>query len=444
MINNIENDPQGGHTAGRDSVRYNFESRTAKTKRKAPKIIFVIIGLIVAITGAIIIFRSFASTLPSVGAVNNWFNTDGGTRLSVNMTPLFGEEGYHFYSLAPLFKGLNYGLYSGIQTNGNLGDGKDVGNIFVFSVWNAKSAKPENGAVATPFGGEGVGYSLRMRYDWKVGNTYKIEVYRVGQNQSTKEWVWAASITNLTDGKSVKIGEINGTPQSEKLGGGSAFHERYIGFSPVCTATSSNLEKAGVRFSSLSSDAASSFAGNSGKNNVFTSADCANFIQVKNSSTEAFTGFGVAGNDFSKAISPVTSSASSIPVYRHYSPSRGAHFFTTNKAESDKIKSQGWNYEGIAWQVSSSPNSKPVYRHYSPSRGRHFYTTNKAESDKIKSQGWNYEGIAWYASPTQTTIPIFRHYSPSRGAHFYTRDKNESDKIKSQGWNFEGIEYYAF
>jgi hypothetical protein len=152
-----------------------------------------------------------------------------------------------------------------------------------------------------------------------------------------------------------------------------------------------------------------------------------------------------AGNTSDYAdIYSKTTGTSSVPVYRHYSPSRGAHFFTTNKAESDKIKSQGWNYEGTAWQVSNSTNSKPVYRHYSPSRGRHFYTTNKAESDKIKSQGWNYEGIAWYASPTQTSIPIFRHYSPSRGAHFYTRDKNESDKIKSQGWNFEGIEYYAF
>jgi hypothetical protein len=92
----------------------------------------------------------------------------------------------------------------------------------------------------------------------------------------------------------------------------------------------------------------------------------------------------------------------------------------------------------------STPNSKPVYRHYSPSRGRHFYTTSLNESNTIRSQGWNYEGIAWYASETPTSYPVYRHYSPTRRAHFYTKNKAESDAIKSQGWNFEGITYYAF
>jgi len=132
------------------------------------------------------------------------------------------------------------------------------------------------------------------------------------------------------------------------------------------------------------------------------------------------------------------------PVYRHYNPSRGSHFYTTDLNESNIIRSQGWNYEGIAWRVSANPNSKPVYRHYSPSRGRHFYTTSLNESNTIRSQGWNFEGIAWYASETVTSQPIYRHYSPSRRAHFYTKDLNESNIIRSQGWNFEGIEYYAF
>jgi len=132
-----------------------------------------------------------------------------------------------------------------------------------------------------------------------------------------------------------------------------------------------------------------------------------------------------------------------VPVYRHYSPTRGAHFFTTDLNESNSIRLQGWNYEGAAWNVSTSVTSKPVYRHYNPSRGRHFYTTSISESNTIRAQGWNYEGIAWYASPTTTSAPIYRHYSPSRGAHFYTKDVNESNIIRTQGWNYEGIEYYA-
>lgn len=132
------------------------------------------------------------------------------------------------------------------------------------------------------------------------------------------------------------------------------------------------------------------------------------------------------------------------PVYRHYSPTRGSHFYTTDLNESNTIRAQGWNFEGIAWRVSPNPNSKPVYRHYSPSRGRHFYTTSQNESSTIRPQGWNYEGVAWYASETTTSQPIYRHYSPTRRAHFYTKDLNESNIIRSQGWNFEGIEYYAF
>ena len=84
-----------------------------------------------------------------------------------------------------------------------------------------------------------------------------------------------------------------------------------------------------------------------------------------------------------------------------------------------------------------------MYRHYNPSLGRHFYTTDLNESNIIRSQGWNYEGIAWYAAPTATSIPVYRHYSPARRAHFYTKDLNESNIIRYQGWNYEGIAYYS-
>ena len=441
MNNNIENDLKDGHTAGKDSVRYKFESRTAKTKRKAPKIIFIIIGLIVAISGAIIIFRSFANTAPSVGRINNWLKLDGATKLSIDMLPIIGDMGYHFYSLNSFFKGQNYGLYSGIQTNGNLGDGKDVGKIFIFRVWNAKSAKPENGAVATRFDGEGSGYSLRLRYDWKLYTRYKIDIYRLGREPVSNNWIWGSSITDLRTKKTTKIGEISATPQAEKLNGGSAFHERFQGTAPVCTERSSNLEKVGVRFSNISADVPSSFEGNSGRNNIFNYNPCIRYISNINTAINAYTGFGLSPLGLSNYYSfyePKT------PVYRHYSPSRGSHFFTTSKAESDKIRNEGWKFEGLAWDVSKNSNSIPVFRHYSPSRGRHFYTKNKAESDKIRNEGWKFEGIAWYSNPLSVKNPIYRHYSPSRRAHFYTRDKNESDKIKSQGWNFEGIEYYAF
>lgn len=142
---------------------------------------------------------------------------------------------------------------------------------------------------------------------------------------------------------------------------------------------------------------------------------------------------------------PVTNGqvAPNKPVYRHYNPVRQSHFYTTNLNESNIIRGQGWNYEGIAYQVSASPNNKPVYRHYNPSVGRHFYTTDANESNNIRGQGWNYEGIAWYASEITTSIPVYRHYNSSIKAHFYTIDINESNIIRSQGWNYEGIAWYG-
>jgi hypothetical protein len=132
-----------------------------------------------------------------------------------------------------------------------------------------------------------------------------------------------------------------------------------------------------------------------------------------------------------------------IPIFRHYSPTKGAHFYTSDLNESNIIRSQGWNYEGIAWYASSTANTKPVYRHYNPSIGRHFYTTDLNESNIIRSQGWNYEGNAWYGSVISNSVPIYRHYSSIRRTHFYTTSLAESNLIRRQGWNYEGVAYYG-
>lgn len=131
------------------------------------------------------------------------------------------------------------------------------------------------------------------------------------------------------------------------------------------------------------------------------------------------------------------------PVYRHYSPSRLVHFYTTDLEESMRIRSGGWNYEGIGWYVPTTATSKPIYRHYSPARLSHFFTASESESLNIRPY-WNYEGIGWYASDNPTSTPIYRHYSPARGKHFFTASESESLMIRSQGWNYEGIAWYAF
>jgi hypothetical protein len=72
---------------------------------------------------------------------------------------------------------IDHGGYFGMQANGSNGS-QLVGNMFIFSIWNADAAEPGPGAVATEFEGEGVGYSLRLPHDWQEGVDYRFVLSR--------------------------------------------------------------------------------------------------------------------------------------------------------------------------------------------------------------------------------------------------------------------------
>ncbi len=241
-----------------------------------------------------------------VGSIVNFIDTDGATSISMDMTPMWGEDGFHYYSLASTFKGTDIQLYSGIQTNGNLGKPPDVGNVYIFSIWKATSAFPENGSTPTPFEGEGEGYSLRMKYDWKVGGTYTVRIerqgYDAGLNGGAGGWLWTSSITDKATGIVTKIGAIPTQSQNVNLINGYAFHERFVGNDPKCTQSGSNLEKAGVRFNNLKSNVPIQFSGTSGRNNIFALYLCSMYTHVINTKTEAYTGFGVTKSEFDSKI----------------------------------------------------------------------------------------------------------------------------------------------
>lgn len=247
---------------------------------------------------ALIISPSIASAAePTAGAVNNWFDVSSATYLSVDMKPTYGEAGYHYYSLSPFFEGKSYGLYSGIQTNGNV-SGQEVGNMFIFSVWNATVAFPENGATATPFGGEGVGYSLRKAYDWNVGDTYNISIKRETFDSTNNGYRWSATLKHKESGDTLKLGEITAPSGANFMRSGSLFHERYSGVTLVCSPTSSNLEKAGVTFSNLSSDRSVSINTTPANNNIFASVACDPYIHTTSASGVVSTGFGMTNTEF--------------------------------------------------------------------------------------------------------------------------------------------------
>lgn len=96
------------------------------------------------------------------------------------------------------------------------------------------------------------------------------------------------------------------------------------------------------------------------------------------------------------------------PVHRFWSDKHSSHFYTIREAEKNKLLSEYatvWRYEGVAFYAYPSSGrptwAKPVHRFWSGSKGAHFYTIDEVEKDKLLDRYghvWKYEGIAWYAN----------------------------------------------
>ncbi|MGE5294734.1 MAG: GEVED domain-containing protein [Solirubrobacterales bacterium] len=112
--------------------------------------------------------------------------------------------------------------------------------------------------------------------------------------------------------------------------------------------------------------------------------------------------FELLTNESSAADDPALA-----PVYRFWSTSLGAHFYTIDEAEKEMLiakYSNVWTYEGIAFYAyppeQAPVGSKPVYRFWSATLNRHFYTISESERQNLIDKYpfvWTPEGIAWYA-----------------------------------------------
>jgi hypothetical protein len=112
---------------------------------------------------------------------------------------------------------------------------------------------------------------------------------------------------------------------------------------------------------------------------------------------------GVVYHAFLTAIDPDLR-----PVYRFWSDRLSGHFYTLNAAEKDWLIAQYshiWTFEGVAFYAYASDKhpagTRPVYRFWSPTKSAHFYTVNEAERNNILANYahvWSDEGIAWYAN----------------------------------------------
>ncbi len=149
------------------------------------------------------------------------------------------------------------------------------------------------------------------------------------------------------------------------------------------------------------------------------------------------------------------------PVYRFWSDALGAHFYTINVMERDKLinlYANVWTYEGPAF-LAYAPGDQPagtvaVYRFWSDALGGHFYTTNVTERDKLintLADVWTYEGPVFYvyteSQHPAAAQPVYRFWSAPLGHHFYTISAGERDKLINRFadvWTYELIAWYAY
>jgi hypothetical protein len=116
-----------------------------------------------------------------------------------------------------------------------------------------------------------------------------------------------------------------------------------------------------------------------------------------------------------------------------------------------------WKYEGPVFGAFASPvaGSIPVYRFWSSSYNAHFYTASEEEKnhviDAYPDNVWQYESIAYHAYPGARTgvdtQPMARFWSPTYVNHFFTASVEEAASVRRNFapriWTFEGNVFHV-
>lgn len=200
---------------------------------------------------------AFALSNPTHFVDTQWnlFDAAGYNSIEVDITPEIEEstttDGYYFANTVYFrnYTGTNFGgAYAGFQTNGYSGSSW-IGKMALFSVWDVSSGVGETGGWATPFGGEGTGFSVRIAYNWQVGRTYRLKIY-IDQDAATGDRLWAASLTDLTSSITTRIGRVYVPVARGKIYGPVTFHERYLGPVDAC----SSVKKSQVSFTNMTAN----------------------------------------------------------------------------------------------------------------------------------------------------------------------------------------------
>ncbi|WP_253194659.1 CAP domain-containing protein [Hydrogenophaga sp. A37] len=157
-----------------------------------------------------------------------------------------------------------------------------------------------------------------------------------------------------------------------------------------------------------------------------------------------------AGSTEPRTLNAVTKAATaSVPVYRFYNASTGAHFYTTSATERDSIRARlpSYSYEGTAFEALAQAGTglAPVYRFYNTQTGVHFYTISESEKNLVRDSlpQFHLEGVAYYASQVAATgfRPLYRSYVLNKGFHFYSVNASETAGLAQ--YRAEGVGYYV-
>ncbi|MBL8015226.1 MAG: hypothetical protein JNK26_03505, partial [Candidatus Doudnabacteria bacterium] len=101
-------------------------------------------------------------------------------------------------------------------------------------------------------------------------------------------------------------------------------------------------------------------------------------------------------------------SAGLYPVFRFWNNTLQGHFYTIDPNEAKDLVNhpeRGWVFEFEAFQAFKAPYQNytvPLYRFWSNSLQAHFFTTDEAEKNDLinnPGKGWTYEGVAFHVLP---------------------------------------------
>ncbi len=184
--------------------------------------------------GSYLAYKSFAATPNNlIGHLFDEYFTfpvsaTGYTGTSIDLQPNIDGSPDGYYYANNIWFTSNSQLYYGLQTSGSAPTGK----IAIFSVWDAIAA--EGPQYHASFGGEGVGYSVRISYPWITGRKYTMRVTKSSDDGVTS-W-WSGYVKDTVTNVESYIGRIQINGNRGNLSASSAaFHERYQGPSDSCS-----------------------------------------------------------------------------------------------------------------------------------------------------------------------------------------------------------------